>query len=214
MKHFPSMNRLKSLPLVNFMLKPRTIARIFAWTFSLLVSAPLLSGGYQNVPTSSKLNCILNENIAACEYGIGVGIFANLMCVLYLVLDVFKLSIFTDLMQKIIFISDIVCSVLFTILWFIAFWVLTQQWSSSTPYIYPMGVESAHASITASFLSILCWAALSVLAILRFCSTSKCTTSMEAAGTTFKTKRPSSEPVSISCLQSSNKAAPLNLSSV
>ncbi|XP_018408454.1 PREDICTED: synaptogyrin-2-like [Nanorana parkeri] len=138
---------------------------------SIVTFTSLFSGGFKNVPTCSKLTCILNDNIVACRYGIAIGIMACLICVLFLLLEVLGLAICCDLMQKIILISDIICCVLCTILWFFGFCFMTHQWSITTRYIYLMGSESAITSITASFFSTLCWALLSVLAIVRFRST-------------------------------------------
>ncbi|XP_075696078.1 synaptogyrin-4 isoform X3 [Rhinoderma darwinii] len=125
--------------------------------FSVIVCASITSGGFQNLPISSKLNCVLNENPAACGYAIGFGIVAGLLCLLFLLLDFFDSYIRTWFLRKSICIADFVCSVLCAALWFIGFCFLAHQWALSVPDTYPLGVGSGQNAIVFSFLSIPCW---------------------------------------------------------
>ncbi|XP_068099078.1 synaptogyrin-4 isoform X2 [Hyperolius riggenbachi] len=136
--------------------------------FSVIVCGSLLSGGYQNSPTSSELYCVLNHNPSACGYGIGIGILSNVLCILFLLLDIFEDYIFSDLLQNIIFISDIFCSVSCSIVWSIGFIFLVHEWSWPAPFAFSVGTRCARASIAATFFSVPCWVTLSYLAILRF----------------------------------------------
>ncbi|XP_075047201.1 synaptogyrin-4 [Mixophyes fleayi] len=168
LKCFPSLGQITSKPLFEFILRPRTITRIVSWIFSIIVCGSIISGGFQNLPSSSKLNCVLNENPAACGYGIGIGIVAGLLCLLFLLLDISEPYILNHYMQKIILVSDTLCSVICAALWFIGFCFLAHQWTLSIPNAYPMGTKSAHITIVFSFFSIPCWVILSFMAFMRF----------------------------------------------
>ncbi|XP_075696080.1 synaptogyrin-4 isoform X5 [Rhinoderma darwinii] len=150
--------------LIRFILSPQTITRTVSWIFSVIVCASITSGGFQNLPISSKLNCVLNENPAACGYAIGFGIVAGLLCLLFLLLDFFDSYIRTWFLRKSICIADFVCSVLCAALWFIGFCFLAHQWALSVPDTYPLGVGSGQNAIVFSFLSIPCW----VLSIVQY----------------------------------------------
>ncbi|MEE6483089.1 hypothetical protein FKM82_013428 [Ascaphus truei] len=166
-----SLRHLMNNFVIAFIIRPLTLTRTLAWVFSLIVSGSLASSGYQNTSISSKLNCILNDNHAACGYGIGVGIAGFLVCLVFLMLDAFESYFVKPLTQKIILLADIVCSVLWAVLWFIGFCFLTHEWILSPYNRYPLGTEVAQTSIAFSFASIPCWGVLSYLAGLRFLST-------------------------------------------
>lgn len=61
--------------------------------FSLTVFASLVNEGYQNLVTSSELHCVLNENDAACCYGITVGAISFFQSLLFLGFDIFDSTI-------------------------------------------------------------------------------------------------------------------------
>ncbi|XP_077115611.1 synaptogyrin-4 [Ranitomeya variabilis] len=157
-------------PLIRFILSARTITRTVSGVFSFIVCGSIVSGGYQNFPISSELNCIFNENPAACGYGVGLGFLAGLLCLLFLLLDCFSPYIYSPLLHKMICIADFVCSVLGTTLWFFGFCFLAHQWAMSIPDVYPVGAGSGQTAIVFSFFSIPCWVVLSYLAFIRFSS--------------------------------------------
>ncbi|XP_073512406.1 synaptogyrin-4 [Phyllobates terribilis] len=157
-------------PLIRFMFSAQTIARMASGIFSFIVCGSIISGGFQNVPISSELNCIFNENPAACGYAVGLGIIAGLLCLLFLLLDCFGPYIYSPLLHKMICIADFVFSVLGAALWFILFCFLAHQWAMSIPDVYPLGAGSGQTAIVFSFFSIPCWVVLSYLAFIRFSS--------------------------------------------
>ncbi|XP_069803971.1 synaptogyrin-4 isoform X2 [Dendropsophus ebraccatus] len=159
-------------PSVQFILSPQTIARMTSWIFSVIVCGSITQGGFQNVPISSELKCVLNENSAACGYGIGLGIVAAILSLLFLLLDISDLYIKTYFLHKVIRIADFACSALCTALWFIGFCFMAHAWALSVPDTYPLGVASGQTAIVFSFFSIPCWVALSYLAFTRLCPTS------------------------------------------
>ncbi|KAM4016451.1 synaptogyrin-4-like isoform 1-T5 [Anomaloglossus baeobatrachus] len=154
-------------PLVRFLLSAHTISRMVSGIFSFIVCGSIMSGGFQNLPASSELNCIFNENPAACGYAIGLGIVAGLLCLLFLLGNCFGLYIYSPLLHKIICIAEFVCSVPCAALWIIEFCFLAHQWAMSAPEIYPLGARSGQTAIVFSFFSIFCWVVLSYLAFIR-----------------------------------------------
>uniref|UniRef100_A0A7N4NN90 MARVEL domain-containing protein n=1 Tax=Sarcophilus harrisii TaxID=9305 RepID=A0A7N4NN90_SARHA len=82
-----SLHDLADSEVVQFVKKPKTISRIFAGVFSLIVFATLLTDGYQNLATSPQLHCVLNDNAVACSFAVVAGLLAFLGCLLFLTLD-------------------------------------------------------------------------------------------------------------------------------
>ncbi|XP_056400597.1 synaptogyrin-4 isoform X2 [Hyla sarda] len=146
-------------PLVSFILCPQTLIRMTSWIFSVIVCGSIMQGGFQNLSTCSELKCVLNENTAACGYGIGLGIVAALICLLFLLLDFSDPYIKTYFLHKVICISDFACSVFCAALWFIGFCFMAKEWALSVPDAYPLGVASVQTAIVFSFFSIPCWVA-------------------------------------------------------
>ncbi|KAE8594028.1 hypothetical protein XENTR_v10019416 [Xenopus tropicalis] len=160
--------RVRDNPVLAFLLRPLTIWRVLTLICSIIVCASLLSGGYQNLPTSSFLNCTLNDNNTACEYGISIGIFGSIVCLVFVALDISKPLLKMDLSKKAISITDIFFSVVFTLLWLFGFCFLTHEWSMSLPYVFAFGKEHAETAIAFSFFSTLCWVILIYLQVSHF----------------------------------------------
>ncbi|KAJ6653286.1 hypothetical protein lerEdw1_009375 [Lerista edwardsae] len=135
---------------VQFFIKPQNIARLLAGVFSLIIFASLVTEGYQNLTTSSKLHCVLNDNGAACCYGITVGILSFLQCLLFLGFDAYETSITSHRLKYAILVLDVTFS--------------TNQWNRSA-HKYLLGTSAARASITFAFFSIPCWVYLAYLAL-------------------------------------------------
>lgn len=157
--------------LVHFMTRPLTIARMLAWIMSLIVAGSLVNNGYQNMPTTSKLHCILNDNFRACTFGIAMGILGFMWCCLFLALDASEGYIIQPRIQKCIMLTDLIICILWCILWFIGFCFLANQWALTHSHTYPSGGESARTSIAFSFFSVPCWAILVYLTGTRLRST-------------------------------------------
>uniref|UniRef100_A0A452GIV3 MARVEL domain-containing protein n=1 Tax=Gopherus agassizii TaxID=38772 RepID=A0A452GIV3_9SAUR len=160
---------------VQFLRQPRTIARILAGLFSLIIFASLVTDGYQNVTTSSQLRCVLNDNWVACSYAITAGVLAFLQSFLFLALDTNgKGNTHLELLHAPLtapfpphhnspphlFALPIILlpvfPVIWSCIWFVGFCFLANQWNRSAHH-YLLGSSSASASIAFAFFSIPCW---------------------------------------------------------
>ncbi|XP_013364498.1 PREDICTED: synaptogyrin-4 isoform X2 [Chinchilla lanigera] len=85
---FPSsLQNMASSEVVHFLRKPKSITRILAGVFSLVIFSSLLTDGYQNQTNSSQLRCVLNGNNTACSFAVVAGVLAFLSCLVFLALD-------------------------------------------------------------------------------------------------------------------------------
>ncbi|XP_067860102.1 synaptogyrin-2-like [Heptranchias perlo] len=153
--------------LINFLQQPHTIARIVSWIFSIIVFGCITSEGYINPFQSSKLQCIFNQNVDACNYGVGIGVIAFLICMIFFALDVYFPQISNVIQRKHIVVADLGFSVLWTFLWFVGFCFLTNQWVSTIP-VPVIGADTARAVIAFSFFSIFSWGLLACFAFKRY----------------------------------------------
>ncbi|XP_015269877.1 PREDICTED: synaptogyrin-4 [Gekko japonicus] len=150
--------------MVQFFLRPQIITRTLAGVFSLTVFASLVNEGYQNLVTSSELHCVLNENDAACCYGITVGALSFFQSLLFLGFDIFDNTVTSYKFKYAILVLDVTFSIIWTGLWSVGFCFLAHQWNRSTHH-YLLGASAARASITFAFFSIPCWVYLACLAL-------------------------------------------------
>ncbi|XP_030400817.1 synaptogyrin-4 [Gopherus evgoodei] len=148
---------------VQFLRQPRTIARILAGLFSLIIFASLVTDGYQNVTTSSQLRCVLNDNWVACSYAITAGVLAFLQSFLFLALDAYDIII-SHKVRSVILSLDLTFSIIWSCIWFVGFCFLANQWNRSAHH-YLLGSSSASASIAFAFFSIPCWVYLGYRAL-------------------------------------------------
>ncbi|XP_072098554.1 synaptogyrin-2b [Mobula birostris] len=153
--------------LKNFLQKPYVIARIVSWIFSIIVFSCIVSEGYLNPPQSGELHCIFNDNAGACQYGVGIGVLAFIICFVFFSLDLYFQQISNVNQRKHIVMADLGVSGLWTFLWFVGFCFLTNQWVSviNQP---PIGSDSARSAIAFSFFSVFSWAFLTISAYQRF----------------------------------------------
>lgn len=75
--------------------------------FSIVVFGSIVNEGYLNTPSEEEEFCIYNRNPNACSYGVAVGVFAFLTCLLYLALDVYFPQISSVKDRKKAVLSDI-----------------------------------------------------------------------------------------------------------
>lgn len=75
--------------------------------FSIVVFGSIVNEGYLNTPSEGKEFCIYNRNPNACNYGVTVGVFAFLTCLLYLALDMYFPQISSVKDRKKAVLSDI-----------------------------------------------------------------------------------------------------------
>ncbi|XP_034567712.1 synaptogyrin-2a [Notolabrus celidotus] len=152
--------------LENFIKQPQTILRCLSWLFSIVVFATITAEGYVNPVTKEETKCMFNENDSACSYGVGIGILAFLACVVFLVLDAYLPQISNAKERKYIVTGDLVFSAVWTLLWFICFCYLANQWSKTTNPSVPG--DAARAVVAFSFFSIITWALLTYFGIGRY----------------------------------------------
>ncbi|XP_031819316.1 synaptogyrin-4 isoform X1 [Sarcophilus harrisii] len=160
-----SLHDLADSEVVQFVKKPKTISRIFAGVFSLIVFATLLTDGYQNLATSPQLHCVLNDNAVACSFAVVAGLLAFLGCLLFLTLDTLVARISSTRLKTTVLLLDFSISVIWVGVWFVGFCFLANQWQRSPPHRYLLGNSSAKAAIAFSFFSIPVWMALAYLAL-------------------------------------------------
>ncbi|XP_038609084.1 synaptogyrin-4 [Tachyglossus aculeatus] len=163
--HVPeSLRDLAGSEAVQFLSKRKTVARIFAGVFSLIIFASLMTDGYMNVSSSPQLHCVLNNNGAACKYALVAGFLAFLGSLVFLILDTQEPYITSPRLATVIFLLDFVLSVIWASVWFVGFCFLANQWARS-PHHYLLGSSSARASISFAFFSIPVWVYLAYLAL-------------------------------------------------
>uniref|UniRef100_H9H5V0 MARVEL domain-containing protein n=1 Tax=Monodelphis domestica TaxID=13616 RepID=H9H5V0_MONDO len=125
--------------------------------FSLIVFATLLTDGYQNLPSSSQLHCVLNDNGVACSFAVAAGLLAFLLCLLFITLDALASRITSTRIKTTVLLLDFSLSVIWVGVWFVGFCFLANQWQHSPPRHYLLGSNSAKTAIAFSFFSIPTW---------------------------------------------------------
>uniref|UniRef100_A0A8C0PQ30 Synaptogyrin n=1 Tax=Canis lupus familiaris TaxID=9615 RepID=A0A8C0PQ30_CANLF len=163
--HIPeSLQDLADSEAVQFLKRPKTITRIFAGVFSLIVFSSLLTDGYQNKTESSKLHCVLNGNVA-CSFTVGAGLLAFFSCLTFLALDAHESRIGSTRFKTAFQLLDFILAVLWIGIWFVGFCFLANQWQHSPPKGFLLGSSSAKAAITFAFFSIFTWIFQAYLAL-------------------------------------------------
>ncbi|XP_014707685.3 synaptogyrin-4 [Equus asinus] len=164
--HIPeSLQDLADSEAVQFLKRPKTITRICAGIFALIIFSSLLTDGYQNKTDSSQLHCVLNSNNTACSFSVGAGLLAFLCCLAFLVLDAHEGRIASTRFKSAFQLLDFILAVLWTAVWFVGFCFLANQWQHSPPKHFLLGSSSAKVAVTFAFFSILIWISQAYLAL-------------------------------------------------
>ncbi|XP_068383460.1 synaptogyrin-4 [Eschrichtius robustus] len=164
--HIPeSLQDLADSEAVQFLKRPKTIARIFAGVFSLIVFSSLLTDGYQNKTNSSQLHCVLNSSNAGCSFAVGAGLLAFLSCLAFLALDAHEGRIASSRFKTAFQLLDFILAALWAGIWSVGFCFLANQWQRSPPGQFLLGSGSVKAAITFAFFSILVWTLQAYLAL-------------------------------------------------
>ncbi|KAM3864153.1 synaptogyrin-2a [Diretmus argenteus] len=151
----------------NFIKQPQTILRLLSWIFSIVVFATITGEGYVNTVKQPESTCMFNKNEQACSYGVAIGVLAFLACVVFIVLDAYFPQISSAKERKYIVIGDLAFSGPWTLLWFICFCVLANQWSKTADTDGIAG-DAAQAVVAFSFFSTISWALLTYFAYRRY----------------------------------------------
>ncbi|KAI5256938.1 synaptogyrin-4 [Manis pentadactyla] len=160
-----SLQDLADREVVQFLKRPKTVARIFGGVFSLIVFSSLLTDGYQNKMNSSQLRCVLNSNNLACSFAEKAGFLAFLSCLAFLALDAHETHITSTRFKMAFQLLDFILAVLWAGTWFVGFCLLVNQWRHSPPKEFLLGSSSAKAAITSAFFSIIAWVFQACLAL-------------------------------------------------
>uniref|UniRef100_A0A8C3WR78 Synaptogyrin n=1 Tax=Catagonus wagneri TaxID=51154 RepID=A0A8C3WR78_9CETA len=164
--HIPeSLQDLADSEAVQFLKRPKTITRLFAGVFSLIIFSSLLTDGYQNETDSSQLHCVLNSNNTACSFAVGAGLLAFLSCLAFLALDAHESRLASTRFKTAFQLLDFILAILWAGIWFVGFCFLANQWQHSPPRHFLLGNSSAKAAITFSFFSVLVWMFQAYLAL-------------------------------------------------
>ncbi|XP_027632244.1 synaptogyrin-4 isoform X2 [Tupaia chinensis] len=159
--HIPeSLQELADSEAVQFLKRPKTVARIFTGVFSLIVFSSLLTDGYQNKTESPQLRCVLNSNSTACSFAVAASFLAFLTCLVFLALDAHEVRIAGTRFKTAFQLLDFILAILWVGISFVGFCFLANQWQHSPPKQFLLGNSSAKAAITFTFFSILAWVPL------------------------------------------------------
>ncbi|XP_027898536.1 synaptogyrin-1a isoform X2 [Xiphophorus couchianus] len=155
---------------LTFIRQPQTVIRILCWLFSIVILGCVANEGYVNRPDEVEEYCIFNRNQNACNYAIAMGTLGFLCSAGFLALDVYFPQISGVKDRKKAVMLDIGVSAFWSLIWFVGFCFLANQWQFSNPEDNPLneGADAARATIIFCFFSIFTWALQSLLAVLRF----------------------------------------------
>uniref|UniRef100_A0A3B5A5Q1 Synaptogyrin n=1 Tax=Stegastes partitus TaxID=144197 RepID=A0A3B5A5Q1_9TELE len=155
---------------LTFIRQPQTVVRILCWLFSIVILGCVANEGYINRPEEVEEFCIFNRNQYACNYGVAMGTLCFLCCTAFLALDIYFPQISAVKDRKKAVMADIGASALWSLIWFVGFCFLANQWQVSKEEDNPLkeGADAARATIVFSFFSIFTWAVQSLLAVHRF----------------------------------------------
>ncbi|KAM4530071.1 synaptogyrin-1a isoform 2-T2 [Odontesthes bonariensis] len=150
---------------LTFIRQPQTVMRILCWLFSMVILACVANEGYVNRPEEVEEFCVFNRNQHACNYAVAMGTLCFLCSSCFLALDVYfpQISAVNDRKKAVM--ADIGVSALWSLIWFVGFCFLANQWQFSNSEDNPLdeGADAARATIVFSFFSIFTWAGLTLL---------------------------------------------------
>ncbi|XP_068605544.1 synaptogyrin-1a [Brachionichthys hirsutus] len=154
----------------TFFRQPQTIVRVLCWLFSIVILGCVANEGYTNRPEDFQEFCIFNRNQNACSYAISMGTLCFLCSTAFLALDVYFPQISGVKDRKKAVMADIGVSALWSLVWFVGFCFLANQWQVSQIEDIPLneGAAAARASIIFSFFSVFTWAVQCLLAVYTF----------------------------------------------
>ncbi|XP_049416919.1 synaptogyrin-1a isoform X2 [Epinephelus fuscoguttatus] len=154
---------------LTFIRQPQTIVRIICWLFSIVILGCVANEGYVNRPEEVEEFCIFNRNQYACNYAVTMGTLCFICSSAFLVLDVYFPQISGVKDRKKAVMADIAVSALWSLVWFVGFCFLANQWQVSKEEDNPLneGADAARATIVFSFFSVFTWGGLTLLSLER-----------------------------------------------
>ncbi|CAJ1075524.1 synaptogyrin-1a [Xyrichtys novacula] len=154
---------------VTFFRQPQTVVRILCWLFSIVILGCVANEGYVNRPEEVEEFCIFNRNQMVCNYAVGMGTLCFLCCSAFLALDVYFPQISGVKDRKKAVMADIGVSAVWSLVWFLGFCFLANQWQVSKVEDNPLneGADAARAAIMFCFFSVFTWGGLTLLSMER-----------------------------------------------
>lgn len=148
---------------IEFLKKPQVILRILSWIFAIIVFACIAQEGYAND------TCRYNAS-NACGYGIAIGVIAFIAAMVFTGLDIYFPNVSNINTRKAIVIAELITSGILTLLWFVGFCYMADQWRQEENKDMPgwNGRHSVQAAIAFTFFSIFTWGGLVFFTFRRF----------------------------------------------
>ncbi|XP_041634313.1 synaptogyrin-1a [Cheilinus undulatus] len=154
---------------LTFFRQPQTVVRILCWLFSIVILGCVANEGYTNRPEEVEEFCIFNRNQNVCNYAVAMGTLCFLCSSAFLALDVYFPQISGVKDRKKAVMADIAVSAVWSVVWFLGFCFLANQWQVSKVEDNPLneGADAARAAIVFCFFSVFSWGGLTVLSMER-----------------------------------------------
>ncbi|XP_020496692.1 synaptogyrin-1a isoform X2 [Labrus bergylta] len=153
----------------TFLRQPQTVVRILCWLFSIVILGCIANEGYVNRPEEVEEFCIFNRNQNVCNFSVATGTLCFLCCSAFLALDLYFPQISGVKDRKKAVMADIGVSAVWSLVWFLGFCFLANQWQVSKEEDNPLneGADAARAAIIFCFFSVFSWGGLTLLSMER-----------------------------------------------
>ncbi|XP_060882829.1 synaptogyrin-1a isoform X2 [Labrus mixtus] len=153
----------------TFLRQPQTVVRILCWLFSIVILGCIANEGYVNRPEEVEEFCIFNRNQNVCNFSVATGTLCFLCCSAFLALDLYFPQISSVKDRKKAVMADIGVSAVWSLVWFLGFCFLANQWQVSKEEDNPLneGADAARAAIVFCFFSVFSWGGLTLLSMER-----------------------------------------------
>ncbi|KAG7232149.1 hypothetical protein INR49_009489 [Caranx melampygus] len=158
------------LSIISGLLLLGLLCFIFWKIFSIVILGCVANEGYVNRPEEVEEYCIFNRNQNACNYAVAMGTLCFLCSAAFLGLDVYFPQISGVKDRKKAVMADIGVSAFWSLVWFVGFCFLANQWQVSKEEDNPLneGADAARAAVVFSFFSVFTWVVQGLLALHRF----------------------------------------------
>ncbi|XP_046660744.1 synaptogyrin [Homalodisca vitripennis] len=152
----------------TFVQRPQVILRAVCLLFAIIVFGCISSQGWMYDEKEKREVCLYNRDASACHYGTGVAVLAFLASIGFLVGEFLFEQMSSVKTRKHYVLLDLGYSSAWTVLYFIGFCYLANQWSNAETPEGNYGVNNVQAAICFSFFSIFTWAGCAWFAYQRF----------------------------------------------
>jgi len=139
---------------------PKIVCRLLSILFSVIVFG-CMSG------VERSKNCVFNGSSNACHYGFAISLLGLVGCLILLGADLQFNNIWSDVFRRYLLGCDFFFSTLWTLLWFVGFCYLANEWRESSIKTQ-WETDHARVIIAFSFFSVFSWTASAVMAWARY----------------------------------------------